>query len=146
MVNIIKVQCPHCGVEGRLVLPDDETIVVGPCPQCHESLLLFAGHVLPLNTKIMEHGQPPEVYEHLYGALISFIRGELDRLFKKLGKDFQVIEEVPETITEEDFDDTEDSEEESDRDLAISRKEMEEFIQEELPLLDDADYFKTIFG
>ncbi len=141
MVSIIKVQCPHCGIEGQLVLPDIDALVVGPCPECNKSVLIFAGKALPLDTELMTNGNREEVYKHLYTVLRKFIRDRLDLIFNATPPDNANPNQGQVGDPSEPL-----SPEEADVPPSISEKEMNEFLNKELPLLDNIHYFKTIFG
>lgn len=140
MINIIKVQCPHCGVEGQLVLPESDTLIVGPCPECNKTLVIFAGKALPLDTNLMAHASREEAYAHLYDVLNAFIRERLDVIFNP------PVEEEDTSHGEEQ--ESGESSKKSKKSIhpTISVKEVNTFVKEELPLLDNNNYFKAIFG
>lgn len=122
------------------MLPESDTMVVGPCPECNKTLVIFAGKALPLDTKLMEHASREEAYNHLYEVLNTFVRERLDRIFNKVEKegDAPSREEQgnAETPLQPNVSDN----------STISVREVSAFVQEELPLLDNNNYFKAIFG
>lgn len=140
MINIIKVQCPHCGVEGQLVLPESDTLIVGPCPECNKTLVIFAGKALPLDTNLMAHASREEAYAHLYEVLNAFIHERLDAIFNA-----PVKEENASPIEEPE---NGENSKKSGGSIhpTISVKEVNAFVKEELPLLDNNNYFRAIFG
>lgn len=141
MLNIIKIKCPHCGVEGQLVLPESDALIIGPCPECNNSVVIFAGKALPLDKDFLAKATKEEAYKHLYNVLGGVIREKLDNMFSKA---------FPETAEESPEEDASAPEKEvktgNPSTSTISAKELQAFVQEELHLLDNSDYFKAIFG
>ena len=74
MLSLIEVQCPHCGARGQIMMPPVGAIIIGPCPQCNELVVVFCGHVLPLEKEIMETGEVEERREHLLHVLTDFLQ------------------------------------------------------------------------
>ena len=140
MINIIKVQCPHCGVEGQLMLPDTDILIVGPCPECNNTVVIFAGKALPLDTELMSHATKEDAYTHISDVLTKFVGERLDQLFG-------MVEANETSHTAPESDAAEKTEYQRTRkDAAISSKEVHEFVEEQLPLIDNIKYFKAIFG
>ena len=137
MINVIKVKCPHCGIQGQLLLPEMDAIIVGPCPECNKSVQVFSGKALPLNTEIMANGNREEIYKHLFTVLRKFIRERLDSLING---------EPPDTPEPGRDKGDEGHGQEKETQPSISAKEMKDFLNKELPLLDNIHYFKSIFG
>lgn len=147
MLSLIEVQCPHCGARGQIMIPPVGAIIIGPCPQCKELVVVFCGHVLPLNKEIMMGDCNEERREHLLSVLTGFLR---ERVEKLLGDDAPAQEEEE----EEDFDLLP---EESDglhllgevepHDLdPITQGEFDRFTEIDLKLLDNGAYFNSVFG
>ncbi len=141
MINIAEIRCPHCGIEGKVVLPDSDTLVVGPCPECHKSVMIFAGKAVALNTDLMKNATREEAYRHLYDVLREFVRERLDRIFTSASSEKR--ESSPANESE---DTGQEPEHEGNGLPSITREEMDEFLNKELPLVDNDDYFRTIFG
>lgn len=142
MINIIKVQCPHCNISGQLMIPNMDTLIIGPCPECGNMVLIFAGKAIPLDKNVLAHASRDEAYTHIYNALEALIREKLDQLFAladttAANQQQRAAATPPEAVSPQS------RTIKTDR---ISSQEMKKFIEEELHLLDDADYFKTIFG
>lgn len=141
MINIIKIKCPHCGVEGQLVLPESDAIIIGPCPECNNTVAIFAGKALALDKSLLTKATREEAYNHLYGVLEGLIREKLDRIFNS------AFPETPSDVSEEEAHTPKEGVEDEHLDAsAISTTELHAFVQNELPLLDNRDYFKAIFG
>ena len=150
MINIIKIKCPHCGVEGQLVLPESDALIIGPCPECNNTVVIFAGKALALDKEFLTRATKEEAYNHLYGVLEGLVREKLDKVFNS------AFPAAPLDSPQEDADALEDETRDESPDIstlsnasdtsAISAGELHAFIQEELPLLDNRDYFKAIFG
>lgn len=141
MINIIKIQCPHCGVEGQLMVPESDALIIGPCPECTKTVAIFAGKALALDKDLLAQATKEEAYNHLYEVLEGFIRDKLDKIFN--GAAPEDAGDNPEP-GENDAKPTPKTQESSPSN--ISAKEIHTFVREELPLLDNEDYFKTIFG
>lgn len=129
------------------MLPPLGAIIVGPCPNCDELVVVFCGRVLPLNKEVMVNGTPEEKHEHLKSALVDFID---DRIRK-------VVEQLTPDVTEGLHDYTPEGDEvsapeEAPADVAmmeepkrISDQEVKTFLQFDLPQIDNRDYFRAIF-
>lgn len=149
MLSLIEVKCPHCGAHGQIMLPPVGTIIIGPCPECQGLVVVFCGHVLPLAKEIMVQGTISEKREHLVSVLTEFIRERVE---------FMIAEEgATDDATTSDGAEAEDVEpakravppdEKSARVVhaPISDEEIRSFSRVELKLLDNSDYFKTIFN
>ena len=141
MINIIKIKCPHCGVEGQLVLPESDALIIGPCPECNNTVAIFAGKALALDKSLLKKATQEEAYNHLYGVLEGVIREKLDQIFNT------AFPETPSVVPDEETGIPEERvANEAPKAPAISAMELHAFVQEELPLLDNRDYFKAIFG
>lgn len=141
MINIIKVKCPHCGVEGQLIVPETDLIIVGPCPECNNTVVIFAGRALPLDTALMSQATKEEAYAHLYKTLKKFVRERLDQLFNAPVAGANDAQEAAAESGEKHTDQGGQHQE-----MSISPQEMHEFISRELHLIDNPSYFKSIFG
>jgi len=147
MLSLIEVQCPHCGARGQIMVPPVGAIIIGPCPQCSELVVVFCGHVLPLDKNIMEADDVHEKREHLLGVLTEFLQ---DRIYKLLTEedDFSMSSqsELPDDTAVADA--VESYERGADRDeqtQPISESELERFMDVDLKLLDNKAYFKSVF-
>ncbi|MFP4501233.1 MAG: hypothetical protein ACLFTT_09575 [Candidatus Hydrogenedentota bacterium] len=154
MMSLTEVTCPHCGTKGQVIMPPAGAIIVGPCPQCEDMVVLFCERVLPLDSKIILQKSSEEKRQHLLDVLTGFLQERLQQLFdgatppghiqgvhdepiphKQTPAEKKAIqEEVPETA------------EETAEEWHISMEEIEKFTQMDLPLLDNKDYFHAIFG
>ncbi|HOV32218.1 MAG TPA: hypothetical protein PLX23_02495 [Candidatus Hydrogenedens sp.] len=81
MLSFVDVRCPHCGAQGKIVLPPLGTILIGPCPACKGMLALFNGSVLPLDNKIILEGTIDEKKKHIIEIFSSFIEDKVDDFF-----------------------------------------------------------------
>ncbi|OQB41906.1 MAG: hypothetical protein BWY09_00517 [Candidatus Hydrogenedentes bacterium ADurb.Bin179] len=151
MINVIKVRCPHCGIEGQLLLPEMDAIIVGPCPECNKSVLIFSGKALPLDTEVMANGNREEIYRHLFTVLRKFVRERLDLVFDgepsetgSAGRGMTGEHLEPQRKQGPEPDGKQAPVQETRP--SISAKEVKEFLNKELPLLDNTHYFKSIFG
>ena len=156
MLSIVEVKCPHCGAEGRIMLPPMGSIILGPCPECSEMVVVFCGRVLPLDKEIVTEGSTEQRKAHLLQVLTHFLRERIDLLVKDsdpntLTGDDLGTGEVDELMAEAQAEDVERSENASGfeapepMDRAISEEELKSFVKVDLANLDDREYFRAIF-
>lgn len=147
MLSLIEVQCPHCGARGQIMIPPVGAIIIGPCPQCSELVVVFCGHVLPLDKAVMESESVDDRREHLLGVLTEFLQ---DRIYKILN-DEMVFDESGETSVELEAGEISDEAtasalvEQKTEAAPISQSELERFADIDLKLLDNKAYFKSVF-
>jgi len=161
MLSLIEVQCPHCGARGQIMMPPVGAIIIGPCPQCNELVVVFCGHVLPLDKQIMESGNLDERREHLLSVLMEFLQ---DRIGKLMSEEAEAANSGGSDSEAEDEADEPDAapvggavpassgagalSDEQKRDGAltpITQSELERFASIDLKLLDNGAYFKSVF-
>jgi len=147
MLSIVEVKCPHCGAEGRIILPPLGAIIIGPCPECQGMVAVFCGKVLPLDGEIMQRGSVPERKEHLMEVLGVFLHERIEHLFSQSADGFSPGEpgsEEPEFLP--------DSSGAGERQTAgvasqpISEEELKTFLNVDLRLIDNKDYFRSVFS
>jgi hypothetical protein len=133
-----------------MLLPATGTILVGPCPQCKKMVAIFSGQALPLDTEIMKNGSNKEKEEHLLSVLNAFIEDQIGEMIHKPLETEEASDEnldapTPEKASYPKADwasvNTSDN-----RDKLISKQELADFREKELPLIDDPNYFRAIFG
>jgi len=125
-------------------MPPLGAIIIGPCPKCEELLIVFCGQVLPLDKDIVMSGTPREKHEHLMGVLTEFLEERVADLVRQTtpeaeGEEDDYDDEVEESEIEAEVDTPEDEE-------IITQPEIDQFVQVDLNLLDNKDYFKAVFG
>jgi hypothetical protein len=131
------------------MLPPVGTIIVGPCPECQELVVVFCGNVLPLNKETMLNGAVQEKREHMMAVLTQFLR---ERITQMIGDDSEMPQEEPVQEAESETPVPEFGRSETRvRDKTVSRapitkNDLDTFSNVELKLLDNRDYFKAIFG
>lgn len=147
MLSLIEVQCPHCGARGQIMVPPVGAIIIGPCPQCDELVVVFCGHVLPLEKQLMESGSIDEKREHLLGVLTEFLQ---DRIYKLLteeeaeGAETGDVQEEAKASGQEPGQLSDDQKREGAM-SPISQTEFDRFTTVDLKLLDNRAYFKSVF-
>ena len=129
------------------MVPPVGAIIIGPCPQCSELVVVFCGHVLALDKETMEDGSTDDRREHLLGVLTDFLQ---DRIARLLSDDVELLEGEPgEEVSEmgdaygsgnPSFDENRQAEKNP-----ISQTEFERFTDVDLKLLDNKAYFKSVF-
>lgn len=148
MVSFTNVECPHCGAKGKIITPPVGAIIVGPCPACKDMVAIFCGCVLPLDTTVMNGGSVEERRRHLLEVLTRFLEERLARLFNEDEPLFGG--ELTETEDEENETPAEEglpvSAMKSGGKVNISQEEFDKFVNVDLSLLDNKDYFRAVFG
>lgn len=147
---MVEVKCPHCGVRGQIMLPPLGAIIVGPCPNCDELVVVFCGRVLPLNKDTMVNGTSEQKHEHLKSVLVDFMD---DRIRK-------VVDQLTPEVTEGLHDYTPENDDYVpsapgsassppaaiiDESKAITDNEIDKFLRFDLPRIDNKDYFRAVF-
>lgn len=149
MLSMVEVKCPHCGVRGQIMLPPLGAIIVGPCPNCDQLVVVFCGRVLALNKEVMVNSTHEEKHEHMKEVLVAFVDDRIGKIVEQLTP--EVTEGLHDYTPETDDYVQQNPQEETVSDLElkdppqISQDEAEKFTQFALPLLDNRDYFHKIF-
>ncbi|MCX8066156.1 MAG: hypothetical protein N3G21_13470 [Candidatus Hydrogenedentes bacterium] len=144
MFSFIEVKCPHCGAQGRIVLPPIGTILIGPCPQCKGMVALFNGTTMPLDNKIITEGTLEEKKRHIIDVFTAFIEEKVEDFFRK-----QKSSEEKEAQSSGEFNPEGRVEELSykiNKKKPITREEVRRFKESEINLLDDPEAFRKFFN
>lgn len=134
------------------MLPPVGAIIVGPCPECKGLVVVFCGQVLALNKEVMFKGSIEEQKDHLMDVLTRFLQ---ERITELVNEEAQTQQQQPVPIESKEADpenvepvhptkQTESATEPSPS--GISNEDVEAFVNMELKLIDNSDYFKAIFG
>ncbi|MBI2435141.1 MAG: hypothetical protein HYV26_19970 [Candidatus Hydrogenedentes bacterium] len=150
MLSLIEVKCPHCGAQGQIMLPPLGAIIIGPCPECEGMVVVFCGRVLPLDKTTMMEGSLEEKRDHLMQVLTSFLQDRIERLFAQAAAAAEQASEQGAAEGMEDEDQAMDFGPEArppmkQLSIPISEEELSNFINVDLRLLDNTDYFKAVF-
>jgi hypothetical protein len=157
MLSLIEVKCPHCGAQGQIMLPPLGSIIVGPCPECHEMVVVFCGKVMALDKNIMSHGSTEEKQEHLLEVLGVFLQERIERLFSAEAAHPARAEAEGHGEAEEAEEHHHESGAEQDAGSAIrprvrgpilepiTPEEIRAFVNVDLRMLDNREYFRAIF-
>lgn len=126
------------------MVPPIGSMIIGPCPQCEEMVVVFCGQVLALDKELMQNGDLDDRREHLMSVLTEFLR---DRVGKLLSEEAPAQDEDGEEVSGLVVDDTDSiaaqaSEEETG---PISEAEFQRFSSVDLKLLDNDAYFRSVF-
>ena len=141
MLSLIEVQCPHCGARGQIMIPPVGAIIIGPCPQCKELVVVFCGQVLPLEKALMESSSAEDRQEHLLSVLTEFLRDRIGRIMSQPS-------DAEDTGMDDQFETPEEQANEQETESAtgeITQNELERFVEVDLKLLDNTAYFKSVF-
>ena len=127
------------------MLPPVGAIVVGPCPECKGLVVVFFGQVLPLENDIMFKGSMEEQREHLMSVITPFIQERVEEL---VNDEAQTQDGTGDNGAEpvSTGEGTAGQKKAAVGHPAISNDDIETFLNMELKLLDNGDYFKAIFG
>lgn len=155
MQSLINVECPHCKTRGQIMVPPVGSIIIGPCPQCNELVVVFCGQVLPLDKDVMQDGSIEIRRAHLLAALNGFLE---ERISALMTDDFVIdTKALPEAVNGMEFEEIEEAymedatvsfsnPAESDENQSITQSEVDRFTDVDLKLLDNKAYFKSVFG
>lgn len=150
MLQLIEVQCPHCGAKGQIMVPPIGAMIIGPCPQCKEMVVVFCGQVLALDKEIMQGGELIERREHLMAVLTDFLRDRVGKLLSDNApaedEDEEAADEPSEVKASEEASAREEPKQQTgNRPGPISEAELQRFMAVDLKLLDNDAYFRSVF-
>lgn len=145
MLSLIEVECPHCGAKGRIMVPPVGAIIIGPCPQCQELVVVFCGQVLPLEKEIMSEGSLEERRDHLMDVLTRFLNDRLTKMLSHdFGSDVSAIDEAGDTRGDVSAGLVSRASN-GGNSGPITQGELKRFADVDLKLLDNSAYFKSVF-
>jgi hypothetical protein len=144
MFPLIEVQCPFCKATGQIMAPPMGSIVVGPCPQCDEIVLLYDGTVMPLDKDIISEGTREEKKQHLLETIIDMVAEKVDGVIEggdirpksarepgKKKKDVKTASIKPSVRDK--------------KAPPISREDIRDFVNIDLHLIDSKGHFDKMF-
>lgn len=144
MLSMIPVTCPHCGVNGQIMLPPLGAMIIGPCPKCDELVLVFLGKTLPLSKEIMTKGDLGQKAVHIQNVIMDHLDPKITQLVEQLGD--EVLEGLHDYGSEVGDYEPEVSKGKKECPQHISMTEFEKFIKFDIPRIDNKDYFHQVFG
>ena len=62
------------------MLPPVGAIIVGPCPECHNMVVIFAGKALALENDIIMNGNAVARRDHIMQVLVAFLEERIGKL------------------------------------------------------------------
>ncbi|OHA57670.1 MAG: hypothetical protein A2114_01910 [Candidatus Vogelbacteria bacterium GWA1_51_14] len=151
MINpIIEVQCPYCASKGSVVIPSFYSVIVGPCPQCGELVLICLGQIRRLQKEIILYGSADDQFRHL----TEVINQISDRMIKDVAK---VIRDMIDDVDEIDLKvlqsygqaekiSSDTIEEKTPRKSKVIQEEEINRFKSELNQIDDSKFFRKTFG
>ena len=153
MLSLIEVQCPHCMARGQIMLPPLGSIIVGPCPECNKLVAIFSGKVLPLDQEVMVSEDVDTKKDHLRKVLGDFVEDRVEKLFSRMESQQELNEDGFPDSDNAMYTDADESEIADQRiDIFgnppqgnISHEEVQTFVDIDLKLLDNKEYFKAVF-
>ncbi len=138
MLTLMKVHCPHCGIEGQVMAPNAGTLIVGPCPECHRLVAIFAGEALPLDDTIMNGLSVDDKYNHVKKVLFDYVESRVRNCFA-LPPDI-----TPNEVDKHPVKPTEPVDPFSNM-APISEADLRRFIQQGVNELDNPEFFEKLF-
>lgn len=159
MLSLIEVTCPHCGAKGQIMLPPAGAIIVGPCPECQELVVVFCGQVLPLKKEVMTDGSSKEKRQHIMSVLTGFLRDRVGQIVAEDEDVKDVHDEAPPkpqhpVVRDKSAAAPEKHEAPIEKKVCspehvaepISHEDVRRFVISDLKKLDNGEEFKKIFG
>jgi len=134
---MIKIECPHCGASGSITPPPKEFIIIAPCPQCGELVVLFREKVVAINRNILTSGTFEEKRQHIADVITTFL-DSVGPLPAPGLSDMAAIGGFGEGAQIE--------LEPTDPSGGITKEEVRDFINIDLKLIDKKEYFEQVFG
>ncbi len=147
MLSFVDVRCPHCGAQGKIVLPPLGTVLVGPCPQCKGMVVLFNGTTLPLDSKIILEGTIEEKKKHISEVFSAFIEERVEEFFnpqREKNSSSELDNPVDSFKSEHRVEEY--SRHRIKKNRPITRDEVRKFKESEIDLLDNPDIFRKYFN
>jgi len=136
------VTCPHCGHRHIVTskIPRD-VVVVLPCPSCQEFVVFFRDKTIGLKRDIIDNGSFEERKEHIAEVIAEFLEAGLP--WAEPDEKVDASDDAPyvEESADEDGDDDLDA-----VTNPITQSEIDHFVKLELQRIDDASYFRRLFG
>lgn len=147
MLSFVDVRCPHCGAQGKIVLPPLGTMLIGPCPACRGMLALFNGSVLPLDSKIILDGTTEEKKKHIIEVFSSFIEDKIDDFFNPKKEESLTTDSENRTETFESEHKIEEySRYKTKKKNPITSEELLNFKESEIDSINNPEVFKKYFS
>ena len=135
----VTINCPICGNQGRVEKSRPGIVCVTECDDCGLWILYYCGGYFALDDQVMRTGSHEQKIEAMKSALMDFFHAQLDDLVLRLenrgafgsmanrskssNHNFATIRRSP-----------------------ITAQEQRAFCSVDLKMIDDARYFKAVFG
>lgn len=154
MLPTIDIHCPHCGANGQVVAPPSGSVLIGSCPACDGMLAVFCGATLPLDRAILQTGAPEARFDHLMAVLGEHLEATVDQIVAQMvtsGDMLGLDASEDDADLDADLDANEEDDDETDDDELvdlgpITPAEVQRFLNDELPRIDDRNYFQALFS
>lgn len=155
--EFIPIECPHCQEKGETPVLRSGLVLIGPCPECGELVIITFGTVLALDKSVFQNGSRGEILDHIKGVVQSFISDRFNQLSEEGKFDASEIPGINYTREEHEEDEKwpeiedvtdqyQDQLPQNSNNHDITQIEVNQFTDVALKLLDDKAYFKSIFG
>ncbi|MFA5021955.1 MAG: hypothetical protein WC508_02680 [Patescibacteria group bacterium] len=130
--RMITVTCSHCGEKLMVPLPKAGMIPVYECPECHEVIIIFLNQAVRLDKKILKLSTSDQAH-NIYQVLSRFLYQRCEQL--PFG---QVLHPTQPGMPL--------CQNEGPLKGPISQCEVDAFLGTDLILIDNKEYFKSVFG
>ena len=131
------------------MLPPLGALIVGPCPNCNEFVMVFCGRVLPLQKEILLEGTPEEKQAHMMAVLTEFLDERVQKVVEQITPEtaqglHQFGSDGASAAATAEGGPAAEPNAEGAKPL-ISKEELDRFVRVDLPQLDNPSYFKDMF-
>ncbi len=146
MLPTIDIHCPHCGANGQVMAPPSGSVLIGSCPACDGMLAVFCGATLPLDRAILQTGAPEARFDHLMAVLGEHLEATVDQIVAQMVASGDMLGlDASQDDADLDADDGDEADELVDLG-PITPAEVQRFLKDELPRIDDRNYFQALFS
>jgi len=145
-MDFTPIKCPHCGAEGKTIMPPDSMTVLATCSACKELMALFMGRPIALDKQIINAGSFDQKINHVFERLSELLWDRVQQMFGgQAGRNQPPGTNVP--IPRSPTSMTPMAPHHPGAKVGpITDEEFASFKGDELRLIDQADYFRAIFG
>ena len=120
-----------------------EAIFIGPCPRCDELVVHFRDRLIGVDRETLLNGTKEAKREHLFNVVCKFLEPFLGKLTEM---EEELAEELGADYGPGGFLEDEAGEYIEGQEDRITQKEIDDFINIDLKLIDKKEYFDRIFG
>lgn len=160
-MNLVDIECPHCGAVGHVEDAPQSPCLMGRCPVCGGHVLYFCGSVLALDDSVLGSHSFGGIRSHIMEQIDNFLESRvtafLEAYAEELGIDLtqdepparddaqeSVAAAVPQATTDPEPGAKRPSVRNPERGT-ITSEEVRDFVDIDLRLIDKGWYFQKYF-